>query len=112
MIILKFLSVFSAIVYLTWQYLIPSRNPSEINCLLPSQFRDLSVEKFTRNDTVLLFFAPVRLRTSIISVGVFLYGVVLLAAMLTWFTASIYRPGIELLKVFYNKYKPNDIQQF
>ena len=71
---------FLAMGYLSWQYLVPFRNPSEINCLLPARFRNSSSDSISREDTVLLFFTPVNLRTTLILVGVFAYFAVFVLA--------------------------------
>ena len=71
---------FSAIAYLSWQYLVPFRNPSEINCLLPQRFRNFQADSPSKNDTVMLYFTPVHLRTTLIFVGVVAYFLVFLSA--------------------------------
>ena len=71
---------FLAIAYLSWQYLVPFRNPSEINCLLPQRFRTFQADSLSKNDTVILYFTPVHLRTTLIFVGVVAYFLVFLSA--------------------------------
>lgn len=86
--------------YTYFQFVVPIRNPSEINCLLPPAFlhSPITGRQLQRNDTIALLFVPVTVRTSLMLVALAFYAVIFILSTWIWASAGSFVPGIELLQ--------------
>lgn len=94
--LLTFLMIVIGFIY--YQFLMVIRNPSVINCVIPS---DVS------NQTIQLLFSPVKIRTTLMWLAFYSYIFIFLAAIKMWTCSFMFNPGLNLLR----NILPKDLQK-
>ena len=77
------------IVFIYYQFLMPIRNPSIINCIVPT---DVSAE------TIQLLFGPTKLRTTLMFLAFLSYVILFFVSIYKWKNVFTSHPGIKLFQ--------------